>query len=42
LDEAHEAGAKFWCYFCSEEVKKHEVSEQSAVLGAGLMTHVSR
>ena len=41
-DVEFEEGAKFWCYFCAEEIEKHQRVEMTTVMAAGLLEHIAR
>ena len=41
-DVGFEQGARFWCYYCAEEVDKHQNVETTTVLMAGLLAHIAR
>ena len=41
-DVDFEQGAKFWCYFCVEEVEKHQRVEMTTILIGGLLEHIAR
>ena len=37
-----EPGAKFWCHFCSANIKKHVTDRDITIVYGGLFEHFSR